>query len=156
MNGHFRRRNAAALREQHYGPNMTPMVDVVMVILIFFMASAAMLGPEWFIRTSIPIASARPQTPADSPPPRVRLHMRAAATPEAWLIEAVTDGQPGSVTLSPERVAPFLLALAQSRADAVVLVLPEPQIAYENVVRVHEAAARSGLTNVALGEPAPR
>src|SRR5215813_7077601 len=55
---HFRRRNAQALYDQHYGPNMTPMVDVVMVILIFFMASTAFLGPEWFLKTHLPRAGA--------------------------------------------------------------------------------------------------
>ncbi|MBX3383555.1 MAG: biopolymer transporter ExbD [Phycisphaeraceae bacterium] len=156
MNGHFRRRNAASLREQHYGPNMTPMVDVVMVILIFFMASAAMLGPEWFIRTAIPIASARAQPPTDTPPPRIRLHLRQASTPEGWHAQAVPDGQTEPITLPPQRIAPYLLALAQSNPDTVLLILPEPEISYESVVRVHEAASRSGLTTVALGEPAPR
>ncbi|MEZ6319152.1 MAG: biopolymer transporter ExbD [Phycisphaerales bacterium] len=50
----FRERGALAVHELHFGPNMTPMVDVVMVILIFFMASTALLGPEWFIRAHVP------------------------------------------------------------------------------------------------------
>ena len=42
----------------HFGPNMTPMVDVVMVILIFFMASAAFVGEEWFLFAAIPVQAA--------------------------------------------------------------------------------------------------
>ena len=42
----------------HFGPNMTPMVDVVMVILIFFMASAAFMGDEWFLHGD-PVRSGR-------------------------------------------------------------------------------------------------
>ncbi|MCP2732564.1 biopolymer transporter ExbD, partial [Limnofasciculus baicalensis] len=49
-----RKRNALAQHDLHYGPNMTPMVDVVMVILVFFMASAVFLGPEWYLKTAIP------------------------------------------------------------------------------------------------------
>ncbi|MFZ4431104.1 MAG: biopolymer transporter ExbD [Phycisphaerales bacterium] len=56
----FRNRSARATHESHYGPNMTPMVDVVMVILIFFMASAAILGPEWFIKSNLPVMAAAP------------------------------------------------------------------------------------------------
>lgn len=41
--------------ESAFGPNMTPMVDVVMVILVFFMASAAFLGPEWFVKSVLPV-----------------------------------------------------------------------------------------------------
>ena len=33
---------------------MTPMVDVTLVILIFFMASASILGHEWFLQTQLP------------------------------------------------------------------------------------------------------
>lgn len=41
---------------------MTPMVDVVMVILVFFMVSAAFLGPEWLLGSLVP----RPVTAAGS------------------------------------------------------------------------------------------
>ena len=47
------RRNVLA-RSSRFGPNMTPMVDVTLVILIFFMASASIAGPEWFLRAQIP------------------------------------------------------------------------------------------------------
>lgn len=33
---------------------MTPMVDVTLVILIFFMASASIAGYEWFLRAELP------------------------------------------------------------------------------------------------------
>ncbi len=33
---------------------MTPMVDVTLVILIFFMASASIAGHEWFLRAHLP------------------------------------------------------------------------------------------------------
>lgn len=49
----FRRRDALAVYEAHGGPNMTPMVDVVMVILIFFMASTSLLGPEVLLRATL-------------------------------------------------------------------------------------------------------
>src|SRR4051812_37590647 len=74
----FRKRNAQALYDSHLGPNMTPMVDVVMVILIFFMASTAFLGPEWFLKTHLPAASAAP--PSDAPEPtRLRVTLTLGA-----------------------------------------------------------------------------
>ena len=38
----------------HVGPNMTPMVDVVMCILIFFMLGATFLSPEMFLTSNMP------------------------------------------------------------------------------------------------------
>jgi biopolymer transport protein ExbD len=37
-----------------FGPNMTPMVDVVLVILIFFMAATTIVGQEWFLAADLP------------------------------------------------------------------------------------------------------
>ena len=53
MSSTFRRRNAMHQWRLHFGPNMTPMVDVVMVILVFFMASTAFIGPEWLLRIGL-------------------------------------------------------------------------------------------------------
>src|SRR6056297_968705 len=49
----LRQRNIFAGRGR-FGPNMTPMVDVVLVILIFFMAATTIAGQEWFLRTDLP------------------------------------------------------------------------------------------------------
>ena len=57
--GAFRRRAALDVWSMNFGPSMTPMVDVVLVILIFFMASASFVGPEWFLRAALPVL-ARP------------------------------------------------------------------------------------------------
>ena len=41
----------------HYdsGPNMTPLVDVVMVILIFLMLAGSFERGGWFLQSSMPI-----------------------------------------------------------------------------------------------------
>src|SRR5881392_3821299 len=44
----------------HYdsGPNMTPMVDIVMVILIFLMLAGSFVGSEHFLVSNLPISQA--------------------------------------------------------------------------------------------------
>jgi len=44
MSRRFRRRDARTTWEMHYGPSMTPMCDVVLVILVYFMASTSLAG----------------------------------------------------------------------------------------------------------------
>lgn len=47
------RRSVFDKSNQRSGPMMTPMVDVVLVILIFFMASTTIAGYEWFLEAGV-------------------------------------------------------------------------------------------------------
>ncbi|MDX2017102.1 MAG: biopolymer transporter ExbD [Planctomycetota bacterium] len=152
-------RSALKVYELHYGPNMTPMVDVVMVILIFFMASAAIMGPEWFIRTALP-APTPPQAAAINPPPdtpglRLRVELtREGTQTRATLVRAdaaATEAQRapravGLVDLS--RTIQELVGAAP--AEAVVLIKAGPEVPYADVVAAHEACQRLGVTRVGL------
>ena len=79
----YRKRNAQALYDLHYGPNMTPMVDVVMVILIFFMSFAAFLGNEWFLRGAIPFDAGRGSNTSKPNDPLAVPETKLAASPQS-------------------------------------------------------------------------
>jgi len=144
----FRKRNAQALYDSHLGPNMTPMVDVVMVILIFFMASTAFLGPEWFLKTHLPSASAAP--PADAPEPtrlRVMLTFGAEGRTVAslgLLSDLSLEQLEAKVAEEVKRTTPEMI---------VVLIGPSKEVPYDDVVRAHELCTRLGITKVGLVEP---
>lgn len=146
----FRNRSARALYEMHYGPNMTPMVDVVMVILIFFMASAAILGPEWFVGARLPKtdASAPRQT---TPPLRIRVSLSRDAREQPL---ATLDAG------GPIPLAQLAQALTRARGernagDVVVIIDPAQTSRYDDVIAAHVACAEAGLSKVGLGEPVP-
>jgi biopolymer transport protein ExbD len=141
----WRKRNAQALYESHYGPNMTPMVDVVMVILIFFMASTAFLGPEWFLKTHLPRAGAAP--PANQPEP-TRLHVVLTTGPENRTVAAMD--LLGGLTLDQLDAMIADRAKSASAENVVVLIAPGATVPYDDVVRVHEMCARAGVTKVGL------
>jgi biopolymer transport protein ExbD len=82
-------RTAAGVYESHHGPNMTPMVDVVMVILVFFMASAAVLGPEWFVRSALPVRS---QSASDSTAPTIQIKITLSGTAAVITTSGATGG----------------------------------------------------------------
>lgn len=143
----FRARSAAALYEAHHGPNMTPMVDVVMVILIFFMASAAILGPEWFLKSALPITAATANPPTD-PPARLRIILDAGDVARV----ALDDAEPMPTPFF-EVEARLRDELARRGPDGlIVLVEPSASAAYDHVVRVHEWSAAAGITKVGLAE----
>lgn len=143
---HFRDRSARAVHESHYGPNMTPMVDVVMVILIFFMASAAILGPEWFLKASLPVAGGK-----DDAKPPVRLTVLVDAT---GLSMQIDRQEPRRV--EREALASSLAgAMKQAGRECIGVVKPAADAPYDLVVLAFEACARAGLvkSGFAPGEP---
>jgi len=146
----WRNRSASALNEMHYGPNMTPMVDVVMVILIFFMASAVVLGPEFFVQARLPKSGA---VRRDAAPPPTRLTIRVERESGRALVR-VNDA--AAADIAAARGAIIEALGTTSPADAVVVMLPSDDAPYEEVVRLHALCKELGLTRIALGEPPAR
>ncbi|MEL6739544.1 MAG: biopolymer transporter ExbD [Planctomycetota bacterium] len=147
----IRPRRALDAHGMHFGPNMTPMVDVVMVILVFFMASTAVLGPEWFLRASVAQAGAER---AGVALPEVRLRVRVEA-------EAVGAGASGVLIdgFGLERAPLGAFESAVRSAAPGLLSGGEPPIVeisvgdgvrYEDAARVHAACAAAGLSRIEL------
>lgn len=144
----LRRRNARAVWDLHYGPNMTPMVDVVMVILIFFMASASVLGPEWFLKTALPRAQPAQQVDPEKQPVRLRIEMtRDGAGPTLASIDGV-DPQPLAALTGRLRDR----ITQADGAEIIILVAPHEAVPYDEVVRLHELCFRAGIRKVGLIE----
>ena len=129
-------------------PSMTPMVDVVLVILVFFMASAAFLGPEWLLPVGVPTLAA----PSDEPDPF------ALPTPRFEVRLRVVEG--GRVLVSGlgldrapmDALAPRVRSLVRSvpADDLVVVLVPDDAVPYEVVVRARAICERAGARRVAL------
>ncbi len=119
-------------------PNMTPMVDVTLVILIFFMASATITGPEWFLRAGLPEpAPPTPPAPLALPSPILRA--------EVFIRDGVTLVR----GIGPER--PLDDAIASIGAmdpsvakGLVVEIEPADTAPYAEVVRLHAALVAAG------------
>ena len=156
MSKGFRQRSALVSWEMHYGPNMTPMVDVVMVILIFFMASATFAGSEWFLRTAIPR-----QGPAESPksdkgdpfklpPARFELTLSRG---EDGRTAISGPGFSGTIADLPAQLRQ--LAAGASAEDMVLVIRPQAGVPYGDVIRAHDAAATAGIAKVGLMDAPP-
>lgn len=147
----FRPRGARAVYEMHAGPNMTPMVDVVMVILIFFMASTAFLGPEWFLKSSLPVRAAG-QASTDKPPTRLTFALSHNGGTQVMYKVDDESGVPMSMDQAHEALKG---KIASGNADGmIVLVAPSADVPYDDVVKIHEWAAALGVSKVGiLDEP---
>lgn len=159
----FRRRTARDVATVHIGPNMTPMVDVVMVILVFFMVSAAFLGPEWLLQGLVPkqTALAGPQStpsPGQGPKPpsgdplatsAVRFTIDLTSTPAVGPVAATVTATGAGITGTIEQVMEALgQKVAGATSEVEVLIRPGPGVPWGPVVRVHELARKMGIERV--------
>ncbi|CAN5730322.1 hypothetical protein BH11PLA1_BH11PLA1_05950 [soil metagenome] len=161
----LRRRSPLGRASTHIGPNMTPMVDVVMVILVFFMVSAAFAGPEWFLSTLLPrpaLAEGEgepdPALPVTAQAPlemvRITLSLTANEAGETRVtgegMERVTLAEAAKVLAA--RVAD-LPAGAEAGSKIEILIKPEPNVPYKDVVRLHELVLEAGIVRVGYETP---
>lgn len=137
------------------GPNMTPMVDVVLVILIFFMAAMGLAVREHFLRTGAPrLAGEAGQTPStapaftDDPLPASRAVLRLTREGGTTLVSGLGMQRVGISDVNA-RLQDF--AQADAADSIIVIVTPDHNVPYQDVVLVHDACARAGVTNVRLG-----
>lgn len=142
----LRRRDAAFVREQFAGPAMTPMVDVTLVILIFFMATASVAGREWLFPVSPQAAEDAKEPPARDglgiPAPIIELELTLDSG------RAVVSGA-GLRSIPIEAVGESLAAVLEGvDADALSFVLaPSDEVSYDAVVRT-----RAELSGLGIGE----
>lgn len=146
MSAPFRRRGALRSWQLHFGPNMTPMVDVVMVILVFFMAGTALVGPEWLLRVGLAPADSAAAGfelgPADL---SVSLSTEGGAvffdglgTKAAALGELEATAAAAAAALGP--------AIGQTR----VTIEAASGVPYEAVVAAHDRLTAAGFGRVAI------
>jgi biopolymer transport protein ExbD len=117
--------------------NLTPMIDVVFQLLIFFMVATTFLDPEKEIDIELPeAASGAPAEETDE-----------------LIINIMEDG---SIILSGESLDDASLlarlkAAAQADPDTPVTIRGDRLVRHERVVMVMDACGQAGLLNLAVG-----
>ncbi len=146
-----------ARRRGAFGPNMTPMVDVVMVILVFFMGAMGLAAVEQHLRTGAPkeareqsasesATESKPQVKGEEATSRAVLRLRRAGG-----VTVVSGlGMEGAALAEvDQKLSAF--ARAGAGEGLIVIVAPSGDVPYQDVVIVHDSCAKAGLPNVRLG-----
>jgi len=118
--------------------NLTSMIDIVFLLIIFFMVGTQFTDLERKYDVSLPTVS-------DAPP--------LSATPDEVVVNVSQGG--GLVVAGRTRTLEQLesdLRTAQQRyADQVVLVRGDGRVEYQNVMNVLAACRRAKIRNISLG-----
>lgn len=146
-----------AASKVHYeaGPNMTPLVDVVMVILIFLMLTGSFAVGEHFLASNLPMTKkggggvAVANVPLDEP-----LEIRVdSGTEDQWVAMAGGYRVPGSreaLTAQLTKMREAMNANQTPTEKIQVVISPGRMTKYKHLVEVYEAALDAKFTKVAF------
>jgi len=130
------RRNVLT-RSSRFGPNMTPMVDVTLVILIFFMASASIAGHEWFLRAQLPEVQDPDLVSSGFSLPTPMLSAELFVRDGAVYVRGFGD-EPRPIGAIVEQIRSMDAELA---AGLILGIRAGDEVPYSAVVSLHDAAA---------------
>ena len=114
--------------------NVTPFVDVMLVLLIIFMVTAPLLTVG--VQVDLP-ESAADSLPDDQEPLTVSINSKG----EIYIQE---------IQVSAQKFIPKLLAIAKNRTDTRIYVRGDKAINYGRVLEIMGMLSGSGFTKVAL------
>lgn len=141
-----RRQDQSAVEMQ-----MGPMIDMVFLLLVFFMVSAKPIKPEADVSLGLP-GMAEQDAPVDLPDEQ-RIHVRASGE---VLLNDQTVAAPGDAKLEKftETLTRLVLSAQAAKSELLVTLAPEDEARHQRLVDVLNACAQAGATNVTFDQPA--
>lgn len=128
--------------DRHIGFQMAPMIDIIFLLLVFFIASAVYSQWERKLEITVPTATSAKEAPR-------------------FLGEAIinidAEGRVflNSLEYTPERLADLLRQLAVTYPDQPVVVRADRVTRYEDVIRVLDICRQSDIANLAFATLPP-
>ncbi len=130
---------------------MTPMIDVIFLLLVFFVCTASFQAVEWILPTNLSLpGSVDTDVPLDPQMldlEEVVISLSWDNARPAWRIE-------NRRFASLSEVEAVLAALAEAKEDLPVILDPEGSVPMEHVIDLYDACRQAGLQMVhfAAGE----
>jgi biopolymer transport protein ExbD len=129
-----RRRGAFAAEEEENEINLTPMLDVVFIMLIFFIVTAT------FIKEA-GIQVERPDTTTAESQDDAAILIAISPTDEIWIDRKERD---------PRTIRSVIERLHAENPKGSIVIQADEGSTHETLVIVMEAAKAAGVTNVAI------
>ncbi len=119
--------------------NVTPLIDVMLVLLIIFMVTAPM--PSFQIQIDLPQHSKNMVEPQKEPPPPIRLRISDTA-------ELFWDNSP----LPKSALMPSLMVEASRDPQPTLELETSPEVRYEVLAEVLSKAKNAGMIKIGFVE----
>ena len=126
-------------------PNLAPMIDVILVLTIFFMCATKFSGDERQFELDLPEVGGAAVVDA--------------ARPEIVEVEAGGMLRLGPDEVSLEDLAARLVAAREARPDVAVMIRGEQAVPHGRMAEIYEACRGAGVRHVAISvrtRPGPK
>ncbi len=149
------RPNLFRSRDNDLDSMMTPMIDVVFLLLIFFIWTTSMAAIEYILPSQVSAQLGNQPANINDPPPEmdfqdVVVKIAWDGSDASWFINNVRFG-------SIDQVDEQLQSIAQVKLDAPVIVHPEKIVPVGLVIEVFDVAKLAGFSQVSFAvEHEPR
>lgn len=132
-----RNRNAQLFPEEGLAIDMSPMIDLVFLLLVFFMTSSRMITELQDPNVEIPIAYES----------KVSRNIEGRYTINLYADGTLHPGD-GSGPISLEQFEQRITGVARSRPDTKLLLRADRSVEHESVREVIQASVRGGVSNI--------
>ena len=138
------------------GPNMTPLVDIVMVILIFLMLVGTFASSEWFLEQKAGMT--RTATSTQLPPPKDFVPDEPIVIRVTYVSDDLYRAQADKITSDNKAdlesklagLREQLTSIGKPLDKLVVVIQPQPNVRHRQYMEVYEAALAAGFTKVSF------
>jgi biopolymer transport protein ExbD len=143
----MRRTSIYLQRRSDLDVKMTPMIDVVFLLLVFFVWTASFQIVEQVLPSSLSQMMGTEPTTIDQPPPpemdfdNVVIRIRWTGAAAAW---SVNDAPVASLAA----VRSSLNAIATIKPDAPIILHPDPEVPLGDVIDVYDLARLEGFEKI--------
>lgn len=139
----------------HYdsGPNMTPLVDVVMVILIFLMLAGSFGGAEHFLVSTTPVTKTGTGQNKSLVPDEVQYTITVdSPSPDRFIARAgdLSTNDLTALTAALSRKRREFNAAGTATDKVQVIIAPGRNVWYEYLIDVYQAALQAQFTKVSF------
>jgi len=146
----------------HVGPNMTPMVDLVMCILIFYMLSSTFMMPELFLTNNMPAINkvGLGDEKTDTKMPEVRMSIKMVRKDNVTWVSAFESKlmKMNKIDDEDQSYNQAILAEFEGRRQGIsptvqIILKPERFVPYQDVITIYDFCARADYKQVAFAAP---
>lgn len=120
---------------------MTPLIDVIFLLLIFFIMTMRFQDPEGVLESRLPESGGPGVTRQQDDREVVRLRIRLF----------IKEGQTARIFLQEREIADYdelLMYLQQLPRDALLVIEPESRVAYKYVVGVYNTCMKAHMERI--------